>query len=187
MEAIHKATVIGAGVMGAGIAAQFANAGIPVRLLDIVPPGATNRNALAEGAIAKMLKTEPAPFMSARAAKLVSPGNIEDHLGEVADSDWIIEAVVERLDVKQALYAKLDAVRKPGTAVSSNTSTIPLHLLVKGQSDAFARDFLITHFFNPPRYMRLLEIVTGPRTDVQLAKTVAAFADLKLGKSIVNC
>jgi 3-hydroxyacyl-CoA dehydrogenase len=187
MEAIHKATVIGAGVMGAGIAAQFANAGIPVRLLDIVPAGATNRNALAEGAIAKMLKTEPAPFMSARAAKLVTAGNIEDHLAEVADSDWIIEAVVERLDVKQALYAKLDAVRKPGTAVSSNTSTIPLNLLVKGQSDAFARDFLITHFFNPPRYMRLLEIVTGPRTDANLVKTVTAFADLHLGKSIVHC
>jgi 3-hydroxyacyl-CoA dehydrogenase len=185
MEAIQKATVIGAGVMGAGIAAQFANAGIPVRLLDIVPAGATNRNALAEGAIAKMLKTEPAPFMSARAAKLVTAGNIEDHLAEVADSDWIIEAVVERLDVKQALYARLDAVRRPGTAVSSNTSTIPLHSLVQGQSDAFARDFLITHFFNPPRYMRLLEIVTGPRTDRNLAKTVAEFADVRLGKSIV--
>ena len=125
MQPIRKATVIGAGVMGAGIAAQFANAGIPVLLLDIVPEGAANRNALAEGAIAKMLKTEPAPFMSARAAKLVTPGNIEDHLAQLAESDWVVEAVVERLDIKQALYKKIDAVRKPGTAVSSNTSTIP--------------------------------------------------------------
>ncbi len=187
MQPIRKATVLGAGVMGAGIAAQIANAGVPVLLLDIVPDGATNRNALAEGAIAKMLKTEPAAFMSARAAKLVTPGNIEDHLAQVAESDWIVEAVVERLDVKQALYRKIDAVRRPGTAVSSNTSTIPLALLTEGLSDAFTRDFLITHFFNPPRYMRLLEIVTGPNTDQQLAQTVSQFADHMLGKSVVHC
>jgi 3-hydroxyacyl-CoA dehydrogenase len=187
MQPIRKATVIGAGVMGAGIAAQFANAGVPVLLLDIVPEGAANRNSLAEGAIAKMLKTEPAPFMSARAAKLVTPGNIEDHLALVADSDWIIEAVVERLDVKQSLYRKIDAVRRPGSAVSSNTSTIPLSMLTEGQSEAFKRDFLITHFFNPPRYMRLLEIVTGPSTDAGLAAAVGHCADLVLGKSIVLC
>jgi 3-hydroxyacyl-CoA dehydrogenase len=187
MQSIQKATVIGAGVMGAGIAAQIANAGIPVLLLDIVPSGSSNRNALAEGAIAKMLKTEPAPFMSAKAAKLVTPGNIEDHLGEIADSDWVIEAVVERLDVKQALYKKIDAVRRPGTAVSSNTSTIPLKVLTDGMSDAFKRAFLITHFFNPPRYMRLLEIVAGAHTDPQLTEAVAHFADRALGKSIVRC
>jgi 3-hydroxyacyl-CoA dehydrogenase len=187
MQPIRKVTVIGAGVMGAGIAAQVANAGVPVLLLDIVPHGAANRNALAEGAIAKMLKTEPAPFMSSRAAKLVTPGNIEDHLAQAAESDWIVEAVVERLDVKQALYRKIDAVRRPGTAVSSNTSTIPLALLTQGLSDSFKRDFLITHFFNPPRYMRLLEIVTGPNTDEQLAQTVGDFADRMLGKSIVRC
>jgi 3-hydroxyacyl-CoA dehydrogenase len=187
MQPIRKAAVIGAGVMGAGIAAQFANAGVPVLLLDIVPDGAANRNVLAEGAIAKMLKTAPAPFMSARAAKLVTPGNIEDHLAQLAESDWIVEAVVERLDVKQALYRKIDAVRRPGTAVSSNTSTIPLALLTQGLSDTFTRDFLITHFFNPPRYMRLLEIVTGPNTDQQLAQTVGQFADRMLGKSVVHC
>jgi 3-hydroxyacyl-CoA dehydrogenase len=187
MEAIRKATVIGAGVMGAGIAAHFANAGVPVLLLDIVPEGAADRNVLAAGAIAKMLKTEPAPFMSARAAKLVTAGNIEDHLTQIADCDWVIEAVVERLDVKQALYRKLDALRRPGTAVSSNTSTIPLRLLTHGLGESFARDFLITHFFNPPRYMRLLEIITGERTDPQLAETVARFADHMLGKSIVRC
>ena len=192
MQAIRKATVIGAGVMGAGIAAQFANAGIPVLLLDIVPgassnPGVANRNALAEAAIAKMLKTEPAAFMSPRAAKLVTAGNIDDHLAQAAESDWIIEAVVERLDIKQALYRKIDAVRRPGTAVSSNTSTIPLAQLTQGLSDAFKRDFLITHFFNPPRYMRLLEIVTGPNSDAQLAETLSHFADVVLGKSVVRC
>jgi 3-hydroxyacyl-CoA dehydrogenase len=187
MQAIRKTAVIGAGVMGAGIAAQFANAGVPVLLLDIVPNGATNRNALAEGAIAKMLKTEPAPFMSTRAAKLVTPGNIEDHLAQLAECDWIVEAIVERLDVKQALYRQIDAVRRPGTAVSSNTSTIPLKLLTEGMSEAFERDFLITHFFNPPRYMRLLEIVAGKHTDSGLAAAVGDFADRVLGKSIVRC
>ena len=187
MQAIRKAAVIGAGVMGAGIAAQFANAGVPVLLLDIVPKGAANRNQLAENAVATLLKTEPAPFMSARAAKLVTPGNIDDHLAQVADCDWIVEAVVERIDIKQTLYRKLDAVRRPGTAVSSNTSTIPLHVLTKGLSAAFARDFLITHFFNPPRYMRLLEIVTSEHTDPELAETVMSFADRVLGKSIVRC
>jgi 3-hydroxyacyl-CoA dehydrogenase len=187
MQAIHKAAVVGAGVMGAGIAAQFANAGVPVLLLDIIPEGAANRNALAENAIANMLKAEPAPFMSARAAKLVTPGNIEDHLSQLTECDWIVEAVVERLDVKQSLYAKIDAVRRPGTAVSSNTSTIALQRLTQGLSDAFARDFLITHFFNPPRYMRLLEIVTGKNTDGQLAETVARCADRVLGKSVVRC
>ena len=187
MQAIRKATVIGAGVMGAGIAAQFANAGVPVLLLDIVPPGAADRNVLAQTAIAKMLKTEPAPFMSARAAKLVTAGNIEDHLDQLADCDWIVEAVVERLDVKQALYRKIDAVRRPGTAVSSNTSTIPLAELTKTMGAHFVRDFLITHFFNPPRYMRLLEIVAGPLTDPLLVDAIESFADRMLGKSIVRC
>jgi 3-hydroxyacyl-CoA dehydrogenase len=134
-----------------------------------------------------MLKTEPAPFMSARAAQLVTAGNIEDDLPKVAGSDWIVEAIVERLDLKQALYAKLEAVRRPGTAISSNTSTIPLALLTEGRSASFQRDFLITHFFNPPRYMRLLEIVTGPKTDPILTRVVSDFADLKLGKSVVHC
>jgi 3-hydroxyacyl-CoA dehydrogenase len=187
MESIRKAAVIGSGVMGAGIAAQFANAGIPVLLLDIVPAGAVNRNVLAQGAVEKMLKTEPAAFMSARAAKLVTPGNIDDDLAQVAGCDWVVEAIVERLDLKQSLYARLDAVRRPGTPVSSNTSTIPLHDLTKGMSPQFQRDFLITHFFNPPRYMRLLEIVTSAANDPQLVDTVARFADEKLGKSIVRC
>ncbi len=186
MESIRKAAVIGAGTMGAAIAAHFANAGVPVLLLDIVPAGAKSRNALAEGAIAKMLKTEPAPFMSARAAKLVTPGNIEDDLPQLASCDWIVEAIIERLDLKQDLYRKIDAVRRPGSAVSSNTSTIPLAKLTQGLPESFKRDFLITHFFNPPRYMRLLELVTSPQTDPDLAAKVANFVDLMLGKSVVK-
>ncbi len=163
-EAIKKVGVIGAGTMGAGIAAQVANAGVPVVLLDIVPPGANNRNALAEGAVAKMRKAEPAAFMHDGAAKLIDTGNLEDDLAKLSDCDWIIEAVLERTDIKQALYRKLEGVRRPGSAISSNTSTIGLKVLTEGMSEAFRRDFLITHFFNPPRYMRLLEIVAGPET-----------------------
>jgi 3-hydroxyacyl-CoA dehydrogenase len=184
--AIKKVCVIGAGTMGAGIAAQVANAGVPVLLLDIVPKEGGNRNAIAEGAVARMLKADPAPFMSKAAAKLVETGNIEDHLDKVADCDWIIEAVIERLDIKQGLYARLEQVKRPGTAVSSNTSAIPLANLIEGRSEAFRRDFLITHFFNPPRYMRLLEIVTGPETDSAVAKKVESFADIAMGKSVVH-
>jgi 3-hydroxyacyl-CoA dehydrogenase len=169
---IRRVGVVGAGTMGAGIAAQVANAGVPVVLLDIVPAGATNRNGLADGAVARLRKAEPAAFMHDGAAKLI---------------DWIVEAVPERTDIKQALYRKLDAVRRPGTAISSNTSTIGLKVLTKGMSEAFRRDFLITHFFNPPRYMRLLEIVTGPETSAETADAVVRFADVALGKSVVRC
>ncbi len=183
---IQKVCVIGAGVMGAGIAAQVANAGIPVLLLDIVPREGSDRDAVAKGAVAKMLKTDPAPFMSKAAAKLVETGNIDDHLARVAECDWIVEAIVERLDIKQALYAKLEQLKRPGTAVSSNTSTIPLGHLVEGRSDQFKADFLITHFFNPPRYMRLVEIVRGPHTDPAIAGKVEDFVDRFMGKRIVR-
>jgi 3-hydroxyacyl-CoA dehydrogenase len=186
VDAVKKVCVIGAGVMGAGIAAQVANAGIAVLLLDIVPREGDDRNAVAKGAVAKMLKTDPAPFMSKRAAKLVETGNIDDHLDRVAECDWIVEAIVERLDIKQALYAKLEALKRPGTAVSSNTSTIPLGNLVEGRSDQFKADFLITHFFNPPRYMRLVEIVRGEHTDVAVAEKVEDFVDRFMGKRIVR-
>lgn len=184
---INKVAVIGAGVMGAGIAAHVANAGVPVVLLDIVPDGADNRNVIAESAVQKLLKTEPAAFMHKKNAKLVTTGNIEDHLDLLADCDWIIEAVIERLDIKQALYKKIDAVRKPGSLVSSNTSTIPLDRLVQGLPDGFADDFLITHFFNPPRYMRLLELVGGARTRGDALPVVGEFCDRRLGKGVVKC
>lgn len=187
VEDIRRVAVIGAGVMGASIAAHVANAGLPVVLLDIVAKDGDDRSAIARGAIERMLKIEPAPFMSKAAARLVTPGNIDDDLGLIADCDLIVEAVVERLDVKQALYERIDALRKPTSIVSSNTSTIPLGRLVESQSAAFRRDFVITHFFNPPRYMRLLEVVGGPDTRADALDTVTAFADLALGKSVVRC
>jgi 3-hydroxyacyl-CoA dehydrogenase len=185
--AIEKAAVLGAGVMGAQIAAHLANAGVPVMLLDIVPEGADNRNALAEGAVAHMLKAEPAPFVNKRAARLLTPGNLEDHLDGLAEADWIIEAVIEDLEIKRALYEKVEAVRKDGSLVSSNTSTIPLARLIEGLPERFAGDFLITHFFNPPRYMRLLELVGGAATGPEALATLEDFADRRLGKGVVVC
>ena len=184
--AIAKCAVIGAGVMGSGIAAQIANAGVPVMLLDIVPPKANNRNVIAETAIERMLKTEPAPFMSPRNARLVTPGNIEDDLPRLADCDWIVEAVLEKIEVKHATYEKLARVRKAGSIVSSNTSTIPLKDLTAGLPDAFIRDFLITHFFNPPRYMRLMELVAGPKTDAAAISAIDEFCDVRLGKHVIH-
>ncbi|MBS0254755.1 MAG: enoyl-CoA hydratase/isomerase family protein [Proteobacteria bacterium] len=183
---VNKVCVIGAGVMGAGIAAQVANAGVPVLLLDILPKEGSDRSAVAKGAVAKMLKTDPAPFMSAKAAKLVECGNIEDDLHRVAECDWVVEAIVEKLEIKQSLYARLEELRAPHAAISSNTSTIPLHKLVEGRSEAFRQHFLITHFFNPPRYMRLLELALGADTDPALAARIGDFADRKLGKSVVH-
>ncbi|WP_298608059.1 3-hydroxyacyl-CoA dehydrogenase/enoyl-CoA hydratase family protein [uncultured Thiothrix sp.] len=184
---IRKVAVIGAGVMGAGIAAHIANAGVPVVLLDIVPQGATNRNVVAETAVEKLLKADPAAFMHKRNARLVTTGNIEDHMNLLADCDWIIEAIIERLDLKQNLYKKIDAVRRADAVVSSNTSTIPLHDLVAGLPASFAEQFMITHFFNPPRYMRLLEVASGAQTKAEVVQQVSQFCDLKLGKGVVGC
>ncbi len=184
---IKKAAVIGAGIMGSGIAAQIANAGVPVVLLDIVPKGATNRNAIAEGAVAKLLKSDPAAFMHPKNARLVTTGNLEDDIALLKDCDWIVEAVLEDPGIKRALYQKLEAVRKPGSIVSSNTSTIPLALLVKDMPDSFQGDFLITHFFNPPRYMRLLELVAGPATRSDAVSEIGNFCDVALGKGVVRC
>ena len=187
MSEIKRAAVIGAGVMGSGIAAHIANAGIPVLLLDIVPKDAPDRSVIAKSAIDRLLKTDPAPLMHRKTADLITPGNIEDDLAGLAEVDWIVEAVLEDIGVKQALYASLDKARAKGSIVSSNTSTIPLGRLVEGMSAGFAKDFLITHFFNPPRYMRLLEIVAGPKTRKDAVQTMTAFADLKLGKGVVVC
>ncbi len=171
--------VVGAGVMGAGIAAQVANAGVKVILLDLVP-------GAAEKAVAALLKAEPAAFMHRRNARLVQPGDLDADIGKLAACDWVIEAIVERPDAKRALYARIDAVRRPGCVVSSNTSTIPLADLLQGATDAFAASFMITHFFNPPRYMRLLEVVPG-RADPELVAAISAFADQSLGKTVVTC
>ncbi len=183
--AITKVCVIGAGVMGSGIAAHIANAGIPALLLDIVPAGAGDRTALARAAVERLLKTEPAPFMVKSAAKLIEIGNLDDDLAKLAGCDWIIEAVTERLDVKQALYAKVEPFRKAGSIFSSNTSTLRLATLMQGMPPGLRRDFCVTHFFNPPRYMRLLEVVSGPDTRADAIDQVVEFADVTLGKAVV--
>ncbi len=184
---INKVAVIGAGIMGSGIAAHIANAGVPVLLLDIVPPGADDRNVLADGALSKMLKSQPAPFMSKETARLVTTGNIEDDLDRLGEVDWIVEAVLEDPEVKRDLYAKIEKVRKLGAVVSSNTSTIPLAKLMEGSPESFRTTFMITHFFNPVRYMRLLEIVRGPETLDETVETIRRFADIMLGKCVVMC
>jgi 3-hydroxyacyl-CoA dehydrogenase len=186
MSNIQKVAVIGSGVMGSQIAAHMTNAGVPVLLLDIVPKEG-DRNALTKNAVERLLKTDPSPFMHAKNVKLITCGNLEDDLGKLGEVDWIIEAVLENPQIKSDLYKKVDAARKPGSIVSSNTSTIPLHVLTAGQSVLFGRDFLITHFFNPPRYMRLLELVAGPQTRSEAAHIIRDFGDRKLGKGVVPC
>jgi 3-hydroxyacyl-CoA dehydrogenase len=187
MSEIKSVAVIGAGVMGAAIAAHVANAGIKVKLLDIVKPGNTDRNAIAKGAIERFKKAQPNPLMSSAAARLITPGNTEDDFDSLAECDWIVEAVIERLDIKQALYARLAQVRKPGSVVSSNTSTIPLAELTAGMDERLKPDFMITHFFNPPRYMRLLELVTSPANAPDSVRKLQQFCDVTLGKSVIIC
>ena len=184
---IKKVAVIGSGVMGSGIAAQVANAGVPVILMDIVPEGADNRNALAEGAVARLLKQDPAPFMHPRNAALIEPANLEDDLGKLGDCDWVVEAVLEDLAVKYTVYNKINLWIRNGAAVTSNTSTIPLARLLDGMDEKFAAGFFITHFFNPPRYLRLLETVSGPRTDPAIVAAVSRFCDVRLGKTVIAC
>ena len=184
---IERAVVFGAGVMGAGIAAHLANAGISVLLLDVPGKQGEPRNQRAASALAALRKADPAPLMHPSFAKRITPGNTEDDLEQLSRADWIIEAVIENLEIKQALYRDIDKVRKSGSLVSSNTSTLPMAALMEGLPDSLRRDFLITHFFNPPRYMRLLEIVSGPDSDPAHAARLADFADRRLGKSVIFC
>lgn len=186
MREINRVAVIGAGVMGSGIAAQLANAGVEVVLLDRVSEQGA-RSALATEAIKRLNKTKPAPLMHRRNGRLITPGNLEDDLESISGCDWIVEGVIEDLEIKQSIYRLVDGVRKPGSIVSSNTSTIPLGHLVKGLSSQFAADFLITHFFNPPRYMRLLEVVQGEETEDEVIESITAFCDFRLGKGVVHC
>jgi 3-hydroxyacyl-CoA dehydrogenase len=178
MTTITKAAVIGAGVMGSGIAAHLANAGVEVVLLDI-------EKKFADGGVARQLKANG--FMDKGFAGRITTGSTGDDMSLLADADWIVEAVAERLDIKQNLYKAIDAVRKPGSIVSSNTSTIPLAALTGGLPESFAADFLITHFFNPPRIMRLLELVSGPKTNPDVTAKIHDFADRGLGKTVVVC
>ncbi|MCE3232736.1 MAG: 3-hydroxyacyl-CoA dehydrogenase [Rickettsiaceae bacterium] len=184
---INKVAVIGSGVMGAAIAAHVANSGTQVVLLDIVPKDAKDRSMLAKNAIERLLKIDPAPLTHKRKAKLITPGNLEDDLPLLTDCDWIIEVVLENLGVKKKVYKTINSTRKPKSIVSSNTSTIPLHLLIEEMPIEFQKHFMITHFFNPPRYMQLMELVTGSLTNPDAAQVIREFADVKLGKGVVQC
>ena len=187
MKRINKVAVLGAGTMGARIAAHFANAGVPSYLFDIVPPDADGpaRNKIAAAGLEAAKKSKPAAFMEPSLARLVTVGNFEDDINKLADVDWIIEAVVENLEIKRALLRKVEAVRKPGTIVTTNTSGLPVHKIAEGFSDDFRWAWFGTHFFNPPRYMRLLEIIPTPEADKAAIDAIAHFCDVRLGKGVV--
>lgn len=187
MKSIKSVAVLGAGTMGSRIAAHFANAGIPALLLDIVVPNQANRNAAALKGIENAAKQRPAGFFSDSGAALVTPGNFEDHLDQLAKVDWVIEAVVENLDLKRDLWAKVIAAANPNAILSTNTSGIPLAKISEGWSPDARRRFLGTHFFNPPRYLHLLEVIPGADTDKSVVEFVSGFGDKKLGKGIVPC
>ena len=171
--------------MGSGIAAHCANAGIPVVLLDIVPPdGKGGKNAFATGALAKLKKAKPAAFMHARNELLITVGNFDDDLDKVADCDLIIEAVVERIDIKRALFDKLEKLAAPHAIIASNTSGLRIADMLVGRTEKFKQNFMVTHFFNPPRYMKLLELVAGPETSAE-AKQLGETFGKDLGKGIV--
>jgi 3-hydroxyacyl-CoA dehydrogenase len=186
MHTIRRVAVLGAGTMGARIAGHFANAGIPALLLDIVVPGQPNRNAAALKGIENALKQRPGGLFTDDKAALIQPGNFEDNLQQLADCDWIIEAVIENLEAKRDLWRKVDAVRKPDAILSTNTSGIPLAHITKDFSHEFRRQFLGTHFFNPPRYLHLMELIPGADTDPHILASVEEFADRRLGKGVVR-
>ena len=188
MKRIHRVAVLGAGTMGARIAAHIANAGVPCYLFDIVPPDADGpaRNQIAIAGLEAARKSKPAAFFEPSLARLVTLGNFEDDLKKLADVDWIIEAVIENLDIKRALLKKIEAVRKPGTIITTNTSGLPVAKISEGFSDEFRRFWFGTHFFNPPRYMRLLELIPTPESDPAAMDAIANFADVHLGKGIVR-
>jgi 3-hydroxyacyl-CoA dehydrogenase len=184
---IQKVAVLGAGVMGAAIAAHLANAGIPSVLFDIVPPDAegADRLAFAQKGITTIKKIKPAALYRKDAAALITPANYDDHGHLLGECDWIVEAVIERLDIKQKVFSWVAANRKPDSVVSSNTSGIPLAALVEKMDPELRKHFLVTHFFNPVRYMRLLELVSGPDTDPAVTSRMADFGNTVLGKGIV--
>ncbi|MBS1919462.1 MAG: 3-hydroxyacyl-CoA dehydrogenase/enoyl-CoA hydratase family protein [Bacteroidetes bacterium] len=190
---IKKVAVLGSGVMGSRIACHFAGIGIPVLLLDIVPKEATEtkdskaRNKIVNDSLAAAVKSNPSPLYYKDALKKISTGNFEDNMKDISGCDWIIEVVVERLDIKKSVYEKVELFRKPGTLITSNTSGIPIHLLSEERSEDFKKNFCGTHFFNPPRYLRLLEIIPTPDTDPSVVDFLMHYGDLYLGKTTVLC
>ncbi len=200
-RSIRKVAVIGSGVMGSRIACHFAGIGVQVLLLDIAPATLTDaetakglsltdrqvRNRIVNDALQATLKSKPSAVYTKAVAARITTGNIDDNLPQIADCDWIIEVVVERLDIKQQLFARIEQYRKPGTIISSNTSGIPIHLMNEGRSEDFRRHFCGTHFFNPPRYLRLLEIIPGPDTLPAVTAFLADYGSRFLGKTTVLC
>jgi 3-hydroxyacyl-CoA dehydrogenase len=189
---IHRAVVIGAGTMGASIAAHLANVGVPVTLLDIVPKDApaedkAARNKIVNAGWDACLKAKPANLMSPELKTFVKLGNLEDDFGVIAEADWICEAIVENLKIKQDLMARIDAIRKPNAIVSTNTSGIPVTSIAEGRSKEFKKHFLGTHFFNPPRYLKLLEIIPTKDTSKEVVEFISHFGEYRLGKGIVLC
>jgi len=188
---IKKVAVLGSGVMGSRIALHFAGIGLQVLLLDIVPPEAKEtgnkivRNKIANDALQAAIKSNPSPAYHKNVVKKITTGNFDDSLKDIAGYDWIIEVVIERLDIKRSLYEKVDEFRKPGTLITSNTSGIPIHLLNEGRSPDFKKHFCGTHFFNPPRYLRLLEIIPTHDTNPEIVEFLMHYGDLYLGKSTV--
>jgi 3-hydroxyacyl-CoA dehydrogenase len=198
---IRRVAVLGSGIMGSRIACHFANIGVEVLLLDIVPKDLNDtekakgltidskqvRNRIVNDSFQNTLKANPAALYNKKSAELIKIGNFDDNLKEISGYDWIIEVVVERLDIKKSLFEKVDTLRKPGTLITSNTSGIPIHLMAEGRSDDFRKHFCGTHFFNPPRYLRLLEIIPTPETDPAVVSFLMEYGDLFLGKTTVLC
>ena len=192
-RSIKKVAVLGSGVMGSRIACHFAGIGLQVLLLDMVPKGAeestspSERNKLVNDALQAAVKSNPSPVFTKEVTKRITTGNFDDQLKDIVGYDWIIEVVVERLDIKQLIYEKVEKFRKPGTLITSNTSGIPIHMLAEGRSEDFKKHFCGTHFFNPPRYLRLLEIIPTPYTDPEITDFLLEYGDLYLGKTTVLC
>lgn len=189
---IKKVAVLGSGVMGSRIACHFAGVGLQVLLLDIQPPSPggekkADPNKIVNDALAAAIKSNPSPVYTADVVKRITTGNFTDDMKKIADCDWVIEVVVERLDIKQSIFTEVEKYRKPGTLITSNTSGIPIHLMAEGRSDNFKKHFCGTHFFNPPRYLRLLEIIPTPFTDQSVVDFLLHYGDLVLGKTTVLC
>jgi len=188
---IKQIAVLGSGVMGSRIACHFAGIGLPVLLLDIMSKGAeasskpTERNKLVNDALAAAVKSNPSPLYTKDAVKKITTGNFDDNLKDISQCDWVIEVVIERLDIKKSLYEKVEQFRKQGTLITSNTSGIPIHMLTEGRTDDFKKHFCGTHFFNPPRYLRLLEIIPTPDTIPEVVDFLMHYGDLYLGKTTV--
>lgn len=184
---IHKAVVIGSGTMGAAIAAHLANIGVPVTLLDIVAKDSDDKNKIVKEGWDRCLKAKPANLMSSELKTFVALGNLEDDFGAVAEADWICEAIIENLKIKQDLMARIDEARKPNAIVTTNTSGIPVYAIAEGRSQEFKQHFLGTHFFNPPRYLKLLEIIPTVDTSKDVIEFFMRFGEYRLGKGIVLC